>query len=47
MNISPESQAMCDRLREDFGIKTVQDLGRVADARGMKPSELLAEATAS
>lgn len=38
---------MCDRLLQDYGIKTVQDLGRVADARGVKPSELLAEAASA
>lgn len=47
MNLSPENQAACDRLREDYGIKTVQDLGRVADERGMKPTELLLEASAA
>lgn len=46
MNISPEDQAMCDRLREEYGIKTVTDLCRVAIERGIPASELLAEVAA-
>lgn len=43
MNISPESQAACDRLRDDYGIKTVTDFCRVALDRGIPLSDLWAE----
>lgn len=43
MNISSEGQAMCDRLREDYGIKTVTDFCRVAVERGISISALWAE----
>lgn len=34
---------MCDRLRKDYGIKTVTDLCRVALDRGIPVSDLWAE----
>lgn len=43
MNISPETQAMCDRLQKDYGIRTVTDFCRVAIERGIPVSKLWAE----
>lgn len=42
LNISAEGLERCQRLESQYGIKTVNDLGRVAGELDMLPSELLA-----